>query len=340
MFSVMVFGVSALQHLSVFAVVLPPPLFITNAIKNKNIIAITFLPFLLGLDFLEPFLFHATVFGRHFPVRCDGLWPARIGSVCDGLWPARIGVFVHTPTWIDPAGMESSLVDCLEIASGGNSDGESLADAWGGNSDGENLDADSDVGDVLIGLWGESPGDVDDSLISLWGEDPVGKADGDDCDDVAMSYSNEEENDSCMDAWLDDIENNGEEKGDGGDGPLSSEAVSVYAETPARVSRCSAMSDETPEKHSQPLTLAKINRRRAAVLPKLGYRMPKRSLRSRAEKWMLAGRMREAKSKHRDRNSYSFLETAAKALQGAVLRQKKVAVPVCLKKKSRNNLRS
>ena len=115
----------------------------------------------------------ATVFGR--PGLHIALHIARPGVVsvhrilfrCDGLWLARVGVFVHTPTWIDPAGMESSLADCPEIASGGNSDGESLADAWGGNSDGENLDADSDVGDVLLGLWGESPGDVDDSLCEM-----------------------------------------------------------------------------------------------------------------------------------------------------------------------------
>ena len=87
--SVMVFGVSALQHLSVFAVVLPPPLFITNAIKNKNKTSSPSSPchFCSGA---RAIYFHATVFGRHFPVRCDGLWPARIGSVCDGLWPARI----------------------------------------------------------------------------------------------------------------------------------------------------------------------------------------------------------------------------------------------------------
>ena len=69
-----------------------------------------------------------------------------------------------------------------------------------------------------------------------------------------------------------------------------------------------------------------------AVLPKFAYHVPKKSLRTLDETIMLAGQMREAKSKRRDRHSYSFLETAAKALQGAVLREKKLATPVCLKK--------
>ena len=72
--SVMVFGVSALQHLSIFVVVLPPPLFITNAIKNKNKTSSPSPPchFCSG-QFIGPV--------RRSCQFCDGLWPAFPGPV-------------------------------------------------------------------------------------------------------------------------------------------------------------------------------------------------------------------------------------------------------------------